>query len=206
MKSFWLLGGDLRSTALGSISRRATRDVVLLAEPCSPVRIKIGYGPNGRRAAVNHATRSGKSALHRDRLVRIAIDEQSGVWPAVDGSLRVPSPDSERLRVATSIRQPSQDPTDSIRVHHANLPGFVIISVPEPQQGFLKRNRPRSENNSRAAGHGSGPAPVTQRAGAARGMVSCSGCPWLSSLWGTERGPAGGSASHREKRANGNRK
>ncbi len=34
---------------------------VVLAEPCSPAKIKGAYGPNGRRAALIHTTNSGQS-------------------------------------------------------------------------------------------------------------------------------------------------
>ncbi len=107
MKSRWLAGKARTGADLGSISRRATQAVVLLADPCSPHKTEIGNGPAGRNAAVSHATSSRKSAV-----VTLAYFLSRSIEPSHCGSGSGPKPLGRRNN--TGARSMTRHPSARI--------------------------------------------------------------------------------------------
>ena len=104
-KSRSLLGGVLTGATDGSVSRRSILSMELLAEPCSPWRMRTGYGPVGRNAATSQARQRIQlsSSPMLINLRRRAID------PSISGRANGSIPFDRRNRAGGSVttRQPS---------------------------------------------------------------------------------------------------
>src|ERR1017187_3786370 len=76
------LGGVRIIETDGSTNLRSSFAVVLFAEPCSPSRMRIGYGPFDRYAVTSHARQS----IQLFSEPRLRNFRSMVTWPPIEGN------------------------------------------------------------------------------------------------------------------------